>query len=99
MANTRKLLPHELGEEGREDGEPGSDPEAEADLPAAVPVCAFGQVRRPGLRGYHCIECMKWGLKMARDFRQGVEMGWWDEEGYKPAERRAQRRKQEKAQV
>lgn len=57
-------------------------------------TCAFGypHIGTPPCGGYHCPGCAKQGLKMTREFLQGVEDGRWDEQGYTPSDRRKQER-------
>lgn len=43
---------------------------------------------------YHCVGCAKEGLRLIREFWQGVSEGRWDEQGYTPSERRAQAKRQ-----
>lgn len=67
---------------------------------AAKPlVCSAGNPwygsRRCGR--YHCVGCARIGLQLLREFREAVERGEYDEQGYTPLERAAQERARLKA--
>jgi hypothetical protein len=58
-------------------------------------TCAFGYPHigaRP-CGSYHCVGCAREGLRLLREFREAVERGELDEEGYTPAERKAKQKK------
>lgn len=61
------------------------------DSPGAVAVCAFGWPSDDWSRQagpFHCVGCAKMGLRLAREFRHLLELGYYDERGYTIAERR-----------
>lgn len=56
-------------------------------------ACAFGAPWQKRIGRVHCAGCAKQELALLRAFKAGVERGQWDEQGYTPAERRVQRRR------